>query len=300
MNILVIGSEGFIGKQCVKSFIVKGYDVTGCDLLNNPSAPYHYIKISRLSPDYDTLFKGRNYDFAIFAAGNGSVPISFELPIMDFEANVGDVVKLLDLIRLNNPHCKLLNISSAAVYGNPKELPIKETAEALPISPYGWNKYMSELVCKEYHDIFNLQTCCIRPFSVYGPGLKKQIVWDIYQKIMNNNFEIDLYGTGEETRDFIFIDDLVASIDIIIKKGAFNGEVYNLASGSQITIKNLANIIFDKAKYNGALKFNEDVRQGDPRFWLADITKIKKLGYEPKTTIEDGLTKTIEWIRKTT
>jgi dTDP-glucose 4,6-dehydratase/UDP-glucose 4-epimerase len=300
MKLLVIGSEGFIGKNSVNYFIKNGYDVTGCDLVDVNTDKYTYIKISRLQPAYSQIFLKQMFDVVICAAGSGSVPVSFRSPSMDFEANVSDIIMLLDTIREHNINCKIINISSAAVYGNPKTLPINENATISPLSPYGWHKYMSELVCREYHDIFKLQTCCIRPFSVYGPGLKKQIVWDIYQKMMNNNFEIELFGTGEETRDFVFIDDLISSIDIIIKKGTFNGEVYNLASGSQITIKKIASIIFDKAKYNGTLKFNEEIRQGDPRFWLADITKIKKLGYEPKTTIEDGLTKTIEWLQKTT
>lgn len=265
--------------------------------MNAPSAAYHYIKISRLSPDYDVLFNARTYDCAVFAAGNGSVPISFEQPVMDFEANVGDVVKLLDLIRLNNSQCKLLNISSAAVYGNPKALPVNETAEASPISPYGWHKYMSELVCKEYVVLHQLKTCSIRPFSVYGPGLRKQIIWDIFQKMLKTPAAIELFGTGDETRDFIYIDDLVNAITLIIHQAGFNGEVYNVASGTDITIKDLTGLFQLKTEYKGKLTFNNVVREGDPRFWKADITKLKALGFAPQTTIEEGLKKTAEWLK---
>jgi dTDP-glucose 4,6-dehydratase/UDP-glucose 4-epimerase len=128
--------------------------------------------------------------------------------------------------------------------------------------------------------------------------LRKQIIWDIYQKLKDNADMIELYGTGDETRDFIYIDDLVNSIDLIIKNANFNGEVYNIASGIEINIKTLAEILLQKIEFTGELKFNKIVRQGDPRFWLADITKIETLGYIPKMNFDEGLTKTIEWLKK--
>jgi UDP-glucose 4-epimerase len=278
MKILIIGSEGFIGKHCVDYFVKKGLDVFGCDLINVTSESYTYIKVSRIQPDYSKLFSQHNFDFIICAGGNGSVPISFSSPLMDFEANVSDVLMLLNYVKEHNSNSKFINISSAAVYGNPQTLPVSEDSIIAPMSPYGWHKYMSELACKEYYELFNVKTCSIRPFSVYGPGLKKQIIWDIYQKFIHNGIAIELYGTGEETRDFIFIEDLVASIDLIIEKSDFKGEIYNLASGHSINIKNLASLLLQEIGFTGELKFNNEIRQGDPRFWLADISKIKTLG----------------------
>lgn len=298
MKILVIGSEGFIGKHCVDYFVMKRFEVFGCDLINVISDKYTYTKISRMQPNYSELFSQNNFDVVICAGGNGSVPLSFSAPLMDFEANVSDIFMLLNNLKEHNINCKFINISSAAVYGNPQVLPVSEDASVAPLSPYGWHKYMSEVVCKEYFELYNIKTCSIRPFSVYGPGLKKQIIWDIYQKLKYNSNIVELYGTGDETRDFIYIDDFLNAIDAIIKSAAFMGEVYNLASGIEITIKHLSTILLNKIGFIGDLKFNKIVRQGDPRFWLADIEKIKTLGYSPSVNIDDGLTKTVEWLRE--
>jgi len=86
-----------------------------------------------------------------------------------------------------NNKCKYLHISSAAVYGNPKQLPVKETDNCQPLSPYGWHKWMSELICQEYFRLYNIRSLIVRPFSVYGPGLRKQLFWDLYGKAFGKN-----------------------------------------------------------------------------------------------------------------
>ncbi len=300
MKILIIGSEGFIGKNCVEYFVSRKFDVVGCDLINVTTDNYTYIKVSRLQPAYSQIFAHHTFDTVICAGGNGSVPLSFSSPLMDFEANVSDILMLLECVKEYNSNCKIVNISSAAVYGNPKHLPVAEDSIIAPISPYGWHKYMSEIACKEYFELFNIKTCSIRPFSVYGPGLKKQIIWDIFQKLKRQDTTIELFGTGEETRDFIYIDDLVRSIAVIVEKADFNGEVYNVASGNEINISTLASSLLSKIEFKGKLVFNKQVKQGDPRFWLANIKKVSDLGYTPKVDIDEGLTRTVEWLKKYT
>lgn len=297
MNILVVGSEGFIGKHCVRHFSRKGDVVFGCDLLNAPSEDYHYIKVSRLQPTYEALLAGNSFDLIICAGGSGSVPLSFHSPWMDFEANVADIYMLLQTVKEKQPHCKVINLSSAAVYGNPKVLPVSESAEIVPLSPYGWNKYLSELVCVEYYSLFSIQSCSVRPFSVYGPGLKKQIVWDLYQKMLSNPDQLEVFGTGQETRDFIYIDDFISAIDVVAEKADFKGETYNVASGVQIPIHVLCELLTAKATYKGKIAYNNIERPGDPKFWQADLEKIMALGYTPKMDISTGLTLTLEWLQ---
>jgi nucleoside-diphosphate-sugar epimerase len=297
MNILILGSEGFIGRNCVKFFKGKGWEIHGCDLVDYPSESYNYSKLSRLQPSYDEIFKLIEFDVCINAAGNGSVPKSIEYPLNDFDANCIDVIRVLELLKTKNKNCKYIHISSAAVYGNPERLPIKEEDLLSPLSPYGWHKYISEVICKEYNNLYNLPIAIIRPFSIYGPGLHKQIFWDLYQKCKDNSKEITLWGTGYESRDFIYIIDLINAIDKIIQYSPMQANVYNLASGIEVTIRDAAEFFINN--YNSSIKinFNNQTRQGDPKNWKADITSIKSLGYKSIYDFNSGILETTKWLK---
>ncbi|HMJ45974.1 MAG TPA: NAD-dependent epimerase/dehydratase family protein, partial [Ferruginibacter sp.] len=166
MKLIIIGSQGFIGSHLCEYFFKNGYDVYGTDVLDPPAnIKYRYSKVSRLSTEWEELLSTDKFDFCINAAGSGNVSYSVSHPLIDFEANTLDVVKILDAIRKSNLLCKYLHISSAAVYGNPAHLPITESAPLNPISPYGYHKLMSEIVCKEYAALFGIQVAIVRPFS---------------------------------------------------------------------------------------------------------------------------------------
>jgi len=297
MKILILGSEGFIGRNCVKYYLQKGWDVYGCDLVDYNTGSYNYIKISRLNPDFDTLFSSIKYDACINAAGNGSVPASITNPVNDFDANCLDVIKILELLRLKNNQCKYLHISSAAVYGNPQKLPITEESALLPLSPYGWHKLISETLCKEYYQLYRLPVVIVRPFSVYGPGLRKQIFWDLYQKCNSGVQELTLWGTGLESRDFIYIDDLISAIYIILERSPMKADVYNLANGSEATIADASRIFINNFDSRLSIQFNNKQREGDPTNWIADINKLKSVGYNSEYTFAEGIKITTEWLR---
>lgn len=297
MKLLILGSEGFIGNQCVKYFQKKGYDIYGCDLIDYPKENYQYFKISRLQPSFDEVFAEGIYDVCINAAGNGSVPVSVEHPLTDFEANCGDVIRILEFIRLKNKNCKYIHFSSAAVYGNPQQLPIVEQAILKPVSPYGWHKLIAESLCQEYHTLYGTSVAVLRPFSIYGPGLKKQLFWDLYQKCKELPNELILWGTGKESRDFLYIDDLIMALDAIIEKSPMKGNVYNLANGIEITIEEAALNFIKNFDSSISLKFNNQQRVGDPINWRADISEIKNLGYNLKYSFSDGIKETIRWIK---
>ena len=132
-----------------------------------------------------------------------------------------------------------------------------------PLSPYGRHKVFAEEICNEYHEYFGIKTCSLRIFSAFGPGLKKQILWDIYQKSLHGDL-INLCGTGMETRDFVFIDDIVDAIHKVMLSGDFNAGIYNVASGKEITIRELADNILEVIDYKGKLNFsgNEKIECG--------------------------------------
>lgn len=294
--ILVIGSQGFIGSYIVQHFLSDGLEVYGCDLVEFNTEKYHYQKISILSSDFEKIFLKNNFDVCINASGSGNVGFSVENPISDFEANSLAVIKALDTIRKYQPTCKYIHISSAAVYGNPKQLPVNESDLLAPLSPYGYHKMISELICKEYHHLYQLQISILRPFSVYGNGLKKQLLWDICQKLHQSD-KITLFGTGNESRDFIHISDLVKLIDLIIQKSTFDCNIYNAASGVETTIKSLA-LIFEK-QFNETkeISFSGQVKQGDPLNWVSSTDKLQQINFSTAVDFETGVINYLKWFR---
>ncbi len=297
MKILIIGSEGFIGSHAVDYFLKKNWTVSGIDLKEVPHCEYNYYKILPQTINYETVFTDVQPDVCLFASGSASVTFSLQDPLSDLEANFLQVSRVLNMIRLHNPLCIFVNISSAAVYGNPSSLPIKENSSINPLSPYGWHKYYSELVCKEFHEMYNIKTCSLRPFSVYGPGQNKLLFWDIYQKASKTKL-IELYGTGEETRDYIYIDDLMKAIFLIIEKAEMKGESYNVASGRDVTIKEIANL-FTKILNEGiTISFNNKIKTGDPQKWKSDISMLEKWGFKTETKLEAGLTAYAKWLKE--
>ena len=295
MKILIIGSKGFIGSHCVDYFATKGFEVFQADV--NPSSESNYYKIETQNSDFSKPFKEHQFDVCINASGSAHVGFSFDNPSMDFELNVINVQKIVVAIRDYNVHCKLINFSSAAVYGNPQIVPITENDTCKPLSPYGFHKLQSELLLTEYHKFFGLNTCSLRVFSAYGPGLKKQLFWDLYQKAIQND-EISLFGTGNESRDFIYIDDLIQILDLVIQNSPFQGSIYNVSSQQEITISEAAKVFLKEFLPEKQLVFTGAIKVGDPNNWLADMSKLKKYGFKPQFNLHLGLKKYAEWLKK--
>jgi UDP-glucose 4-epimerase len=297
MKILILGSEGFIGHHMVHHFLKQKYEVQGSDLFDTAHhSGYTYTKFSKLSPEWEEIFATQTFDYCINAAGSGNVPYSMTHPLADFESNTLDIMRVLDAIRKLNKNCRYLHISSAAVYGNPEKLPICEDDRKYPLSPYGWNKLMGEHVCSEYHVVYGIATAVIRPFSVYGEGLRKQLLWDICSKLSKAD-TIQLFGTGNESRDFIHIEDLTLLAQYIIEKADFAGNIFNAASGEETTIQTIAEIF--EACYPGKKKihFSGEVRNGDPLNWRADISGIKALEFYTSVPLKEGINNYIKWFQ---
>lgn len=297
-NLLIIGVNGFIGSRCAEYFYNNDkYEITGCDI-SDDSIIKNYIKINSINPDFNNVFKKIEFDICLNCSGAANVPLSLNDPLKDFQLNTVNVFNILNTIKLTQPKCKFINLSSAAVYGNPKLIPIAETCELNPVSPYGFHKMMSEQICEEFYKFWNIRTLSLRVFSVYGPGLRKQILWDISQKLKTNIKEIQLFGTGNETRDFIFITDLVRLIEIIIERANFQGEVINIGNGTQISVREIAETTGRQINPNISIVFNGHNREGDPINWEADISIIKNMGYKSKTGIKDGIKFYIQWLKE--
>jgi dTDP-glucose 4,6-dehydratase/UDP-glucose 4-epimerase len=287
MKILIIGSKGFIGSNLVNYFS-KRCEVWEMDIVldyNNP----HFIVFE------DT--KKHKFDFCINCSGAANVIFSSQNPYNDFNLNAFNVFKFLENIRLYNPDCKFINMSSAAVYGNPTELPIRENARLAPISPYGYHKLYSEQICEEFNRFWGIKTVSLRIFSAYGNGLRKQLFWDLFQKFTKEPF-IELWGTGEESRDFIHIDDIAQIVELAMQNSTFNAQVVNVANGEQVKISYVAKIFYELLKIDKPYKFINNAVNGYPINWEADISLIKNWGYKKNTSLEQNLKQYIEWVKE--
>lgn len=295
LQVLIIGSKGFIGSHAYHYFKNNAaYKSWACDVV----ADYvddHYFVLDSSNSDFNELFENIVFDVCINCSGAASVADSLVHPLRDFTLNVLSVVKILDAIRKHAPSCKFINLSSAAVYGNPEKLPITVNAASQPVSPYGFHKLYSEQVCLEYHRFFKLNTLSLRIFSAYGPGLKKQLFWDWYQKAKGSEI-VSIYGTGNESRDFIYIDDLVQVLDLAILHGDFIGSVVNVANGEEVYIKDAAGIFL--GGLGKSFSFEGQLKPGDPINWVAEINEIISWGYINKVHLKEGLTNYIEWVKE--
>ena len=297
IKILVLGSNGFIGNYTANYFHELGHEVLGCDLIEGEKNKYKFHKLKIANYNVEEIFSSNQFYFCINAAGNGDVNKSIVAPTDDFESNVVFTLKILEAIRKSDSSCKYLHISSAAVYGNPTKLPISETDSLKPISPYGWHKLLSEQICKEYFELYSIHSAIIRPFSVYGPRLRKQIMWDVFEKTKNNENKLELWGTGEETRDFVFIDDLIKSIELILLHSPMHADVYNIGSGEMSCISDVVKILLEILEKKNEIYFNGITRIGNPLKWQSDISKIKNIGFIPSVNLYRGIQSLAIWLK---
>lgn len=297
MKVVIIGYNGFIGSHLVSYFKSLGTDllcVGRC--LENPQSN-SVISFT----DFLAIENELDFDIWINAAGNGNVQASILNSEMDYTANVELVEALLELKRKIAPSGTYIHLSSAAVYGNPKTLPIMEDSELRPISPYGFHKVLSENLCRQYAELYDLQSIVLRPFSVYGPGLRKQLIWDVHEKFYRSEIEetIEFFGTGDETRDFIYIEDLCRIIELLVIKAnqLSNFEVFNVSNEEEVKTSTIIELIarrFDRKTY----LFSGITREGDPKNWKGNNSKVKQLGYSRKFSLEQGLEAYTNWFLK--
>jgi dTDP-glucose 4,6-dehydratase/UDP-glucose 4-epimerase len=285
MKILILGSSGFIGNSVKLYFLNRGLNVTVIDR-------------EELQSDYTFVKLLSETDVIINCIGSANVGLSFSDTSLDFDSNVLVVKRILEVMRTYDLNkIKFINLSSAAVYGNPLELPTHENAPTLPLSPYGYHKLISELLMKEYSQCFGLRTLSLRVFSAYGSGQKKLLFWDLHKKIEAASGIIKLFGTGEESRDYIHADDIAKQVLLVIENANFEGESLNVANGQEVRISTVANLFKKYYPTNFEFEFNNEVRLGDPLNWCADISKMKDWGYEPSIYLEEGISRYIHWLK---
>lgn len=293
-TILITGCNGFAGSHLTRFFLDQ-FEVHGADVSTSTVHPINYHCIDRHQPEYKSIFRNHQFDWCINAGGNGSVAFSLENPDLDFKMNVENVRKLLEAISETDKNCRFIQMSSAAVYGNLKKTLWNEQDDLQPISPYGINKLKSENLCKEYYEKHGVKSLVLRIFSLYGPGLRKQLLWDFYQRLCANT-SVTMHGTGNEERDFLFITDFVQIVNDLMKNENSSGQTLNIATGTATKVSDVLHLIKKISGEKTEINFNGIVREGDPVRMNADITALKKIIHPQFTNPEVSLSKTVAWM----
>lgn len=294
-KVLITGASGFLGSRLALYFNQERYEVIGWNRSLCPGQIHtHCINLLDIK-EVESSLKSYKADIIIHCAGSADVGKSVMNPMMDFEGNVTITHNLMfSLHRLGLEESRFVFLSSAGVYGNPISLPIKEDMKLNPLSPYAVHKMMCEDICNYFVNNYGMNIKIARVFSAYGAGLKKQLFWDMYKKYVNTG-RLDLFGTGNESRDYIHVDDVVQAL-FLIATSEDKEIVYNVGNGEEIKIKDIALMFADKIGINRkVISFNGVVREGDPINWRADNSKIVKLGYKKTINIEQGISSYINW-----
>lgn len=304
-KLLITGVNGFIGRNAAHYFAAE-YEVHGMDIAaryceKNDTVNYYHCNMSENPAELSMIVTNVQPDVILHCAGSANVGASVVNPMADLDGNLHSLYQLLIALKGIEKKPKIIFMSSAAVYGNPKQLPIRETDEPAPISPYGLHKLMAERLCHYYNQVHGYRICSLRIFSVYGSangnGLRKQIFWDIYQKYQSTG-EIKLFGTGSETRDFIHVNDILQAMECVI---AYDGpeEVFNVANGEEETIRHIAQIYAKElGESTDIVSFSGEKKEGDPLNWRADISLLKKIGYKKTVDFEEGVRGYVHWVRE--
>ncbi|MGL9728851.1 NAD-dependent epimerase/dehydratase family protein [Enterococcus sp. DIV0756] len=304
---LITGGAGFIGSTLANYLSKENYVIViddlsmGKEVNLDKSSNIKFIKGSVTDKDLmtDVVLKN-SFDYIFHFAAIASVADSVERPIETHQINFESVLMLLELIRKYQKNLKrLVFSSSAAVYGDEPTLPKKEESVIRPLTPYAIDKFAAEQYVLDYNHLYGVKTSAVRFFNVYGPKQNPEspysgvisILIDCYKKILaggEGNFT--LFGDGSQSRDFIFIEDVVQALLLVSRKKESLGKQYNVGTGRKITLSELINVIDNILNVKLSIK-HEAERTGDIKDSISDISKLRELGYTPYFSIEKGIKK---------
>lgn len=310
MNILVTGGAGFIGSHLSEVLLNLNHRVVVIDNLNdyyNPEIKKKNIEKASKHVNYkfykedirnlEVIFKickSNPIDLICHLAARAGVRSSIQQPELYQDVNIKGTLNILEICK-NLSISKLLFASSSSIYGNNTKVPFSESDPVdNPISPYAATKKACELLCYTYCHLYNINISCLRFFTVYGPRQRPDMAISKFTNLIYNNKPVPMFGDGSMERDFTYIDDIIDGILKVIDN--INGyEIYNLGKSQCIKLIDLINLI--GRTLNKEIKINrKPLQPGDVNKTYSDITKAKnKLGYNPKTNIEIGIQKYIEW-----
>jgi len=305
-RILVTGAAGFIGSNLINKLLELGVEVTGIDNFFNgklsnledviENKKFHFLKgdIRDLNFLIDIL---KDIDIVYHEAAFTSVPQSILMPDSCNDVNVNGTLNVLNASRQRDIE-KIIFASSSSVYGDLPALPKKEDMKRLPISPYGVAKLACEAYMQSYYEVYGLNTASLRYFNVYGPRQKDSPysgVIAIWLGRLIKNKDLIIFGDGEQSRDFTYINDVVQA-NLLAAKNNASGEIINIGAGSPIKLTDLAKLVLKITNKKELKIIYADPRPGDILHSFADISKaIKLIKFQPNFTQEKGLRDYFTW-----
>ena len=304
MKIIVTGGAGFIGSNLADELILKNHDVVIIDNLStgkidniNKDAKFYKCDITNRE-ELHSIFSSEKPDVVFHLAAQINVRNSISNPVHDANVNVLGSINLLECCREFNSRI-IYSSSGGAVYGEPKYLPVDENHSVSPLSPYGVSKYTVEKYIELYSYLYNIQYTILRYGNVYGPRQDpsgEAGVVAIFTDNILKNRQLTVFGDGEQTRDFIFVSDVVNANILALEKNV--QDVFNIGTGIKTSVNDiiysLEKILDKKAVINYTIPI-----QGEVRHIFLDINKAKKqLGFIPKFSLQKGLESTITWAKE--
>jgi UDP-glucose 4-epimerase len=302
-KIIVTGGAGFIGSHLAGELVNKACQVTVIDdlstgkkenlesILTKDNVQFIQGSVTDL-PLLQQLFHNASYVFHLAALP--SIPRSIENPLASHNANATGTLNVLIAARDNKVE-KVIYSSSSSVYGDTPTLPKKEDMMPNPQSPYAVAKLAGEYYCQSFQRVYTLNTVCLRYFNVYGPGQDPGSQYAaVIPRFIHNCLQEKppiIYGDGKQTRDFTYVDDVVAA-NILAAENQAAG-VFNIGTESSVSINELANLVL-KLTGRNLKPVHQDSRPGDIRHSLAAISKAGSFGFKPAYSLEEGLGETIK------
>lgn len=307
---LVTGVAGFIGSHLAERLLAEGCEVVGVDcftdyypvalkeanldlLRNAPGFRFRHLNLAGES--LTDVLDGVRYVF--HQAGQPGVRASWGSTFQPYTTNNVDATqRLLEAVKANGRVEKLVYASSSSVYGRTVDLPMTEESRPQPISPYGVTKLAAEHLCLLYHVNFGLPVMCLRYFTVYGPRQRPDMAFNKFISAMLDGRPITVYGDGEQTRDFTFVDDVVEA-NWRAATCTDAGAVCNIAGGSRSSVNDVLRLIRDITGSASTLNY-EPPQSGDPEHTFADTSRARRLlDYQPAVSEEEGLAREVDWLR---
>lgn len=310
MKAIVTGAAGFIGSNLCQKLLADGFSVTGIDSFTDFYP--RWIKERNISPlrahnefefldqdldDLDTAGILEGADCVFHLAAQAGVRASwgrnFDIYLKN---NIRVTQKLLEASK-GLPLKKFIYASSSSVYGLTPTLPMLETNPVHPLSPYGVSKLAAEQLCFLYHKNFGVPAMSLRFFTVYGPSQRPDMAFHKFFKALAEDREIAVFGDGQQTRDFTFVDDIVQASLAALVSGK-PGETYNVGGGHRKKLADVIRLMEDISRMKARVLWTEKQKGDVPDTW-ADIRKARQdLGYSPKTRLDEGLEQEWRWIQQ--
>jgi UDP-glucose 4-epimerase len=296
---LVVGGAGFFGSWLVETLLEQGVATTVVDERieagSRLPSDAELIEGDVADLDLHAILAGRGIDAVFQLAGSGSVPQTLLRPLDDLRRNVATTLAVLEAARHATTPPLVAFVSSAAVYGEGKRMPMPEDHPLAPVSPYGISKLAAERYVSLYSDLYGIPAFSARPFSLYGPRQRKLVVYDLLTRAFDSESRLTVLGSPDVSRDFVFVRDAARALVTLARAAPANGEAYNVASGKPTTLGELAATLLEVAALSSIPAFTGTVRPGDPLHWEGDPTRALSLGARCDTSLREGLRSTVKW-----